>query len=82
MLDQVAQSPIQPGLEHFQGGASTASLGNLFQCLTNEYSQRSESGISQITKEKKKGYINVSFIKRASFTVPQYSCIRLQCELA
>jgi len=32
--DQVAQSPIQPGLEHFQGeGASTASLGNQFQCL-------------------------------------------------
>jgi len=31
-LDQVAQSPIQPGLEHFQGGASTASLGNLLQC--------------------------------------------------
>jgi len=33
-LDQVAQSPIQPGLEHSQGGASTAPLGNLFQCLT------------------------------------------------
>ena len=34
-LDQAAHSPIQPGLECFQGGASTASLGNLFQCLTN-----------------------------------------------
>ena len=33
-LYQVAQSPIQPGLEHFQEWASTASLGNLFQCLT------------------------------------------------
>jgi len=33
-LDQVAQSPIQPGLELLQGGASTASLGNLLQCLT------------------------------------------------
>jgi len=32
--DQVAQSSIQPGLEHFQGGAATASLGNLFQCFT------------------------------------------------
>ncbi|NXW51331.1 GLYL3 protein, partial [Nyctiprogne leucopyga] len=31
---EVAQSLIQPGLEHFQGGASTGSLGNLFQCLT------------------------------------------------
>jgi len=34
LLDQVAESSIQPGLEHFQGGASTASLGNLCQCLT------------------------------------------------
>ena len=33
-LDQVAQRPIQPGLEHFQRGASTAFLGNLFQCPT------------------------------------------------
>jgi len=32
-LDQVAQSSIQPGLEHCQGGASTASLSNLCQCL-------------------------------------------------
>lgn len=29
-LDQVAQSPIQCGLEDFQGWAATASLGNLF----------------------------------------------------
>jgi len=36
LLDQVAQSPIQPGLEHFQGGgAFTASLGNLFKYLTS-----------------------------------------------
>jgi len=33
-LDQVAQSPVQPDPEHFPGLASTASLGNLFQCLT------------------------------------------------
>ena len=34
-LDQAAQSHIQPGLECSQGdGASTASLGNLFQCVT------------------------------------------------
>ena len=26
--------PVQPGLEHFQGGAAAASLGNLGQCLT------------------------------------------------
>ena len=32
-LDQVVQSPVQPGLEHCQGGASTASLGNLCPCL-------------------------------------------------
>jgi len=32
--DQVAQSPVQPGLEHCQGGAATASLGNLGQGLT------------------------------------------------
>jgi len=33
--DQVAQSSIQPGLEHCQGeGAATASLGNLGQGLT------------------------------------------------
>ena len=31
-LDQVAQSPIQPVLQHFQ--ASTTSPGNLFQCLS------------------------------------------------
>jgi len=34
-LSQVAQSPVQPDLEHLQGwGSSTTSLGNLFQCLT------------------------------------------------
>ena len=33
-LDQVSQSPIQPGLECLQGGAAETSLGNLFQCLT------------------------------------------------
>jgi len=33
-LHQVAQSSIQPGLEHFQGGPATASLGNLCQCFT------------------------------------------------
>jgi len=33
-LDQVAQSPLQPGLECFQGWASTTTLGNPFQCLT------------------------------------------------
>ena len=26
-VDQAAQSPVQPGLEHFQGGAVTAALG-------------------------------------------------------
>ena len=34
LLDQVAQSPIQPGLECFQRGAFITSLGNLLQCLT------------------------------------------------
>lgn len=35
-LDHVVQSSIQRGLEHFQGCVpSTASLGNLFQCLTS-----------------------------------------------
>jgi len=33
-LDQVAQSPIQPALEHVREGAATASPGNLFQCFT------------------------------------------------
>ncbi|NXW52635.1 RNZ1 protein, partial [Nyctiprogne leucopyga] len=33
-LDQVAQSLSQPGLQHFQGGAATASLANLGHCLT------------------------------------------------
>ena len=33
-LDQAAESPVQPGLEHFREGASAASLGNLFQGLT------------------------------------------------
>jgi len=28
-LDQVAQSSIHPGLEGFQEGAATASLGNI-----------------------------------------------------
>jgi len=32
--DQFAQSLVQPGLEHFQEGAATASLGNLCQGLT------------------------------------------------
>ena len=32
-LDQVAQSPIQPGIKHWQGWP-TAPLGNLFQLLT------------------------------------------------
>ena len=32
--DQAAQSHIQPGLECLQDGASTTSLGNLFQCVT------------------------------------------------
>ena len=32
--DQVAQSPVQPGLECFQDGASTTSLGNLGQGFT------------------------------------------------
>jgi len=32
-LDQTAQETIKPGLECLQGGASTASLGSLFQCL-------------------------------------------------
>jgi len=33
-LYQVAQSHVQPDLEHFQGRESTISLVNLFQCLT------------------------------------------------
>ena len=33
-LDQAAQSLIHPDLEHFQGGLSTISPGNLFQHLT------------------------------------------------
>ena len=33
-LDQVAQNPIQPCLEHFQGWGIHNFLGNLFQCLT------------------------------------------------
>ncbi|KAK4824458.1 LOW QUALITY PROTEIN: hypothetical protein QYF61_015836 [Mycteria americana] len=34
-LDQVAQSPVQPDLQCFLGdGASTTSLGTLFQCFT------------------------------------------------
>ena len=33
-LDQIAQGPIQPGLEHLQDEVSTASLGSLFQHLT------------------------------------------------
>jgi len=31
---QAAQGPIQPGLEHFQGWDTTASLGNLFLYFT------------------------------------------------
>ena len=33
-LDQVAQRPIYPDLEHLQGRTTTVSLGNLFQYLT------------------------------------------------
>ncbi|KAK4808149.1 hypothetical protein QYF61_000129 [Mycteria americana] len=33
-LEQAAQSPIQPGLEHFQGWGIHNFSGNLFQCLT------------------------------------------------
>jgi len=33
-LDQVSQSPIQPALNVSKDGASTTSLGNLFQCFT------------------------------------------------
>ena len=33
-LDQAAQSHIQPGLDAYRDGASTTSLGNLFQCVT------------------------------------------------
>ena len=33
-LDQVAQSPIQPGTECFQGESIHSLTGNLFQCLT------------------------------------------------
>jgi len=33
-LDQVIESPVQPGLGHFQGEASTAALDNLCKCLT------------------------------------------------
>ena len=33
-LDQVAQSPIQHGLEYFQGWDIYIVSGNLFQCLT------------------------------------------------
>ena len=33
-LEQAAQSHIQPGLECISGGASTTSLGNLFQCFS------------------------------------------------
>jgi len=32
--DQGAESPVQPGLDYCQGGAATASLGNLGQGLT------------------------------------------------
>ena len=32
--DQVAQRPIQPSLEHCQGGGATTPLGSLLQCLT------------------------------------------------
>jgi len=35
--DQAAQSHIQPGLECPRDGASTTSLGNLFQCVTTLY---------------------------------------------
>jgi len=34
VLDQVAQGPIQSGLEHLQGRAFIACLGSLFQHLT------------------------------------------------
>jgi len=34
-LEQVAQSPIQPGLERFQWWGTMTPLGNLCQCLTN-----------------------------------------------
>ena len=34
LLDQVAQSPVQPDLEYIQGGVFTTSLGSLCQCLT------------------------------------------------
>ena len=34
LVDQVAHSPMQPGLECFQKGEYTNSLGSLFQCLT------------------------------------------------
>lgn len=33
-LGLVAQSPVQPVLEHFQAWVSTTPLGNLFQCFT------------------------------------------------
>jgi len=33
-LDRVAQSSIQPGVGHCQGGAATASLGNRGHCFT------------------------------------------------
>ena len=33
-VGEVAQGPIQPGLEHLQNGASTAFLGRLFQHLS------------------------------------------------
>lgn len=33
-LHQVPQSPIQIGFEHSRDGAPTASLGNMFQCVT------------------------------------------------
>ena len=33
-LDRVARGPVQPGLECFQKGEYTDSLGGLFRCLT------------------------------------------------
>jgi len=48
ILDQAAQGPVQPGLEHLQGQVSTACLGSLFQMPQTSQHRDMSTGVRPV----------------------------------
>jgi len=51
ILDQAAQGPVQPGLEHLQGQVSTACLGSLFQMPQTSQHRDMSTGVRPVRRQ-------------------------------